>query len=105
MAATRAIQICGTVPELSPVVWTSLLSQKSKLLCTNAAGQAANNLDLSAYVIGADCSIRQTGPPPYSGPSDSTKTGASLFMNHTCMSGGCLPTNGATFPAIPAISK
>jgi hypothetical protein len=49
---------------------------------------------------GAIC-ILQTGPPSSSGPSNLTKPGAPPSTTQMCMSGGCLPTKGATAPAMP----
>ena len=50
---------------------------------------------------GLASSILHTGPPSNSGPSDLTNAGASPSRIHTLVSGGCLPTSGATSPAMP----
>ena len=53
---------------------------------------------------GLTSSIRQRGPPRYSGCSDFTNAGASPPRIHTWESGGCLPSSGARRPEIPPIS-
>ena len=42
--------------------------------------------------MGLTSSIRQTGPPAASGPSDFTNAGASPSRIQTCVSGGCFPS-------------
>ena len=53
---------------------------------------------------GLASSIRHGGAPSDSGPSNLTNAGASPPRIHTCESGGCLPSRGATIPARPPIS-